>query len=288
MVHPRGRPPPAARVAATVAPPFAAQVSGTGLTETGRGNIAIGTPVAGVVAAVHVRVGDAVAAGAPLFSIDDRALRADLAVARAKVAEAEVARAQPEHRRAFLASLRGRDAGAVSRQMTSDAADQAHAAEAALAAARAEAERIAVDLERTVVRAPSAGRVLQVNVRAGEFAEGGGQAHPLMLIGDDARLFLRVDVDEDDAWRVRPGARAVAWPRGNPALRIPLRYEYTEPFVAPRTALSGQSGERADLRVLQVLYSFPRGTLPVYLGQQLDVAIEAPAAPAGNAPPVAR
>ena len=59
--------------------------------------------------------------------------------------------------------------------------------------------------------------------------------------------------------------------------RIPLRYEYTEPFVAPRAALSGQPGERADLRVLQVLYSFPRGRLPVYLGQQLDVAIEAPA-----------
>jgi hypothetical protein len=99
-----------------------------------------------------------------------------------------------------------------------------------------------------------------------------------MLIGDDARLFVRVDVDEDDAWRVRPAARAVAWPRGNPALRIPLRYEYTEPFVAPRTALSGQSGERADLRVLQVLYSFPRDSLPVYLGQQLEVAIEAPPA----------
>ncbi|HTL31385.1 MAG TPA: hypothetical protein VL282_19280 [Tepidisphaeraceae bacterium] len=33
-------------------------------------------------------------------------------------------------------------------------------------------------------------------------------------------------------------------------------------------------------RVLQVLYSFKRGELPVYVGQQMDVFIEAHAHPA--------
>jgi hypothetical protein len=30
-----------------------------------------------------------------------------------------------------------------------------------------------------------------------------------------------------------------------------------------------------DTRVLQVLYAFPRDTLPVFVGQQMDVMIEA-------------
>jgi hypothetical protein len=39
--------------------------------------------------------------------------------------------------------------------------------------------------------------------------------------------------------------------------------------------LTGDSTERVDTRVLQVLYSFNRSALPVYVGQQVDVSIEA-------------
>jgi hypothetical protein len=45
--------------------------------------------------------------------------------------------------------------------------------------------------------------------------------------------------------------------------------------------LTGDSTERVDTRVLQALYSFDRATLPAYVGQQMDVFIEAP----DNAPP---
>jgi len=41
-------------------------------------------------------------------------------------------------------------------------------------------------------------------------------------------------------------------------------------------SLTGESSERVDTRVLQILYRFERGSLPVYVGQQLDVFIEAP------------
>ena len=50
----------AARV---VAAPFASYVAGTGITETGRGNIAVGSAVSGVVSAMLVRVGDRIAVG---------------------------------------------------------------------------------------------------------------------------------------------------------------------------------------------------------------------------------
>ncbi len=265
--------------------PFAAYVEGTGITETGRGNVALGTPVSGVVSDLYVHVGDSVAAGAPLFKIDDRDLQARSNVALAKVAEARAALAKPAHRLDFLSRLQHRENSAVSRSAISDVRDDMVAARSALDLAQAEAAQAAVDIDRSLVRAPSPGRILQLNVRPGEYVQGGGQARPLLLLGDDSRVYVRVDIDENDAWRLQPGAAARAYVRGNPQLQAPLRFEYIEPVVLPKTALSGQSTERADVRVLQAVYSFPRTALPVYLGQQMDVFIQAaPAAPNGGAP----
>jgi hypothetical protein len=39
--------------------------------------------------------------------------------------------------------------------------------------------------------------------------------------------------------------------------------------------LTGDSTERVDTRVLQIIYSFERGNLPIYVGQQMDVYIDA-------------
>ncbi|HLH54443.1 MAG TPA: hypothetical protein VKY92_12585 [Verrucomicrobiae bacterium] len=47
--------------------------------------------------------------------------------------------------------------------------------------------------------------------------------------------------------------------------------------MIPKTSLTGDTTERVDTRVLQVIYSFERGELPIYVGQQMDVFIEAPA-----------
>ncbi|WP_460711099.1 efflux RND transporter periplasmic adaptor subunit [Lysobacter terrae] len=265
-----------------VPPPFASYVVGTGITENRRGNVAVGTATAGVVQAIEVQVGDTVAAGQPLFRIDDRDLRARRVVAQASLREAEAAVAKPRHRLGYLTRAHALDPADISAETLSSARDDLAAAESAVAAARASEAQIGADLERLVVRAPGAGRVLQVNTRVGEFAES-GPAQPLILLGDDSRMFLRVDIDENDAWRFRPQARARAVVRGNPRLSVPLRYEYTEPYVTPKTSLTGQSTERPDQRVLQVIYSFERGALPLYLGQQMDAYIEAPPLPQDRA-----
>ena len=64
------------------------------------------------------------------------------------------------------------------------------------------------------------------------------------------------------------------WGRSNPDLKMPLQFERIEPYVIPKTSLTGQGTERPDMRVLQVIYSFDRGVLPVYIGQQVDAYIE--------------
>lgn len=254
--------------------PFAAFVAGSGITEIGRGNIAIATAVPGVVTRIDVKVGDRVNPGDPLFKIDDRDLQARLQVEQAKIQEARAAVDKPRHRLEFINRMQHQDPGAVSRQAVSDLHDDVAAAQAVVESADASAAQTRVDIERSTVRALSAGRILQINMRVGEYADTKSRTSPLLLMGDDARMYVRVDIDESDAWRVRPDASAVAIVRGNPALKTPLRFEYIEPFVTPKTSLTGQSTERSDVRVLQVIYSFDRSAVPVYVGQQMDVYIQ--------------
>ena len=280
---------PEADVAPLSAPPapFAQYVVGNGIIENQRGNVAVGAPVAGVVGRVDVRVGDAVHAGQILFRLDDRDLVARRSAAVAHLREAEVAAEKPRHRYDYLQRLQASAPGDISREALSSARDERDAADAAIASARADAAQIDVDIERLVVRAPAAGKVLQVNVRPGEYVDGAAAKAPVLL-GDDSRMFLRVDIDENDAWRFRPGARARGVLRGNPAISVEMRFEYAEPYVMPKTSLTGQGTERTDQRVLQVVYSFARGALPLYFGQQMDAYIEAPKADAVGAAPTTR
>ncbi|MFS8136982.1 MAG: efflux RND transporter periplasmic adaptor subunit [Thermomonas sp.] len=257
--------------------PFASYVAGSGITETGRGNVVIGASVTGVVREIDVQVGDRVAAGDPLFRIDDRDLQAKLHVAQAGASQAQAALEKPTHRLGYLNRLQRLDPGVISREMITNAVDDAELARTELVSAKAVAAQLQVENDRLVVRAPIKGRVLQVNTRVGEFADSSLATKPLMLVGDDTRIYLRVDIDENDAWRVRANELARAYVRGNSKLSIPLRFEYIEPFLVPKTSLTGQSTERSDLRVLQVVYSFERGNLPVYVGQQMDAFIQAPA-----------
>ena len=149
-------------------------------------------------------------------------------------------------------------------------------ARAEVAQAGAELKAAETDLYRHTIRAPLDGTVLQVNIRAGEFATAAALSTPLILFGATERLHVRVDVDENDAWRFRRDAQAVAFVRGNRELQTKLRFEWAEPYVVPKRSLTGESTERVDTRVMQAVYSFERGALPVYLGQQMDVFIEAP------------
>jgi multidrug resistance efflux pump len=150
-----------------------------------------------------------------------------------------------------------------------------------LAAAQAQVAQVKTDLDRLTTRAPVDGDILQVKVRAGEYAPAGVLQTPLILMGNLDKLHVRVDVDENDAWRIRPESPAAAFVRGNRDLKARLTFERIEPYVVPKRSLTGESIERVDTRVLQIIYSFERGSLPVYVGQLMDVFIEAP--PIGGA-----
>jgi len=262
--------------------PYASAIAGVGIVEAVAGNIKIGTPVSGLVTDIYVKVGDHVRAGDALFKIDDRALQADLLTAKARANLERVSLQKPSHRLEYLHHLQQKDPGAVSTNELTDLEDDLAQASASYALAKAQVKKIEKDIAIRTIRAPADGEVLQLHTRLGEYVEAGANAEPILIFGRDNGLYVRVDIDETEIWRYKPGTDAVAFERGNPTQKIPLRFEYTERYVIPKTSLTGQSTERTDVRVLQALYSFREENQSVYIGQQLDVFIEA--RPGSSAP----
>src|SRR6266852_2113792 len=287
--------------------PFTSSIFGPGIVEASSENIAISTPVSGIVAAIYVKWGDRVKAGAPLFKVDTRDLEAQLLPANAKVKEVEAqllpATAKVNEAQATAAKAENRlkvgerlEPGVsisveemanrrfntgIDKAMVYSAQAQVEQIKSQIASARAQVEQITRDVEVRTIRAPISGRILQMKTRLGEYAQSGVLSTPLMLLGDDTRLHVRVDIDENDAWKFRPCAAAMGSVRGNPEIKTPLQYARTDPDVIPKTLLTGDTTQRTDTRVLQVIYSFDPGSLPLYVGQLMDVFVEA--APSGGA-----
>jgi HlyD family secretion protein len=257
--------------------PFKAFIAGAGIIEAQSRNIAIGTPLPGIVKTVAVKVGDKVKTDTPLFYLDDRDTRATLAIKLADLAKAkadlsaakatftdakslsDLAEAVTD-RRAISAEelLRRHNAMLIAKARLESASAIVQQAEANLADTE-------TTLSRLIVRAPVDGDVLQVNIRPGEFAQTGSLNTPLLVLGNLDHLHVRVDIDENDAWRFDKNSKAVAFLRGNRRFKVDLSLAYVEPYVIPKTSLT----------VLQALYRFDRKQLPIYVGQQMDVFIEA-------------
>ena len=128
---------------------------------------------------------------------------------------------------------------------------------------KADLESAKIDLDRLTVRAPVDGQVMQLKVHLGEYAPTGVLSQPLILLGGVEPMHVRVNVDENDAWRVRSSAQAIGFLRGNNQIKTPLHFVCFEPYVVPKVSLTGDSTERVDTRVLQIIYSFERGNLPI-------------------------
>jgi HlyD family secretion protein len=252
--------------------PYEVSVAASGIIEALSENVSIGVPEAALVTKVHVKVWDSVREGQPLLTLDDREFNAQL---RVNMANAEVAQATLRRLQDQLARLKGvNDPRAVSQDEVRTRENDVAVAQAQLDAARALVGQDLVRLTRMTVRAPRDGTILQVNVRPGEYASATPKS-PAMVLGDVEHLQVRADVDEQNAPRLQPGQTATAYIKGDTTQPIELKFVRIEPYVVPKTSLTGSSTERVDTRVLQVIYSFERpADRPVYVGQQVDLFVK--------------
>jgi len=247
-------------------------IGASGLIEAIHDNINVGVPTPGVVTELYVDVGSTLHKDDPLFKIDDADLKAQLLVQQAnlKVAQAQAARVQDQYQR--VTSVK--DPYAVTQGEVSARKRELDVANSQIAAAQASIEAAKVLIERTIVRSPIDGTVLQNNIAVGEFVSPQSQVPPL-VIGNTAEVQVRADVDEQIAPRVKPGKNAVGYIKGEPDKPIQLEFVRIEPYVVPKRSLTGYTSERIDTRVLQVIFKFPNSLEhPVYVGQQMDLYIE--------------
>lgn len=162
------------------------------------------------------------------------------------------------------------------------AADKA-VSQAAVEQAKAQLDQAKTELERHRVLAPELvdadgnpveWEVLRVNLRPGEFVST-PSSEALIVLGDTGSRHVRVDIDENDIPRFRPASTAEAYARGSAERKYALRFVRVQPFVVPKKSLSGDNAERVDTRVLQVIYAIENDDRSVFVGQQMDVFIQA-------------
>ncbi|QYF92991.1 efflux RND transporter periplasmic adaptor subunit [Massilia sp. PAMC28688] len=259
----------------------------------------VAAPLAGQLARIGLREGDAVAAGAvvaqlrptqpPLLdarTVRQQQARLDAALAQVRAAEAGVARAavlQERARHDYQRSARLGDAGFVAASRVEGEQLALAAAERELDAARAqrqiarhEAEQARAALAASSslgqasamfpVRAPVAGRVLRV-LAPSEVAVAPGA--PLLELGDPGRLEVVAELLTTDAVLARPGAavRIARW--GGPPLGGRVRR--IEP--AAFTKISALGVEEQRVRVVITLDDPDGAATAMGVGYRVTVRI---------------
>ena len=252
-------------------PPYKNFIAGTGIVEAKSKNIQIGAMVSGVIDKVYVQSGDTIKKGKLLFSLDKKIITAKIAAQQAELKLANTKFKKAQHQFQIIQNFKKISADMVKKTEYTTAKDNVTQAIANLRVAKSKLKVLLQKLSLYDVYSPIDGRVLESKLSIGKYFPKNSR---LLTIGSD-RLNLRVDINEYDVWKFAPGTNAVAFVRGHPKLKLPLKYLYTMPYVVPKKNLTGLSTERTDTRVLQVLYALPtKIDFPLFVGQQLDVFIE--------------
>ena len=279
------QPPPPSPLAEPARSPFTNSVAATGIIEATKDNVKIGANKAGLIQKIFVQVGSEVKTGEPLLQMDNRGVTAQLATARAqlKVLEAtlemeKVTTADLADQFARVEKLEKEKIASEDERKRKEFAVQSSKArvakvEADIEAAKSQIKYAETELDILTVRAPRDGVILQINARAGEYANLMPD-QPMMMLGDVNTFQIRADVDEQNAFLVQPNQAAVAFLKGDTKNPMPLRFVRIEPFVIPKRSLTGDSAERVDTRVLQIIFELDRPLTPLYVGQQVDVFIQ--------------
>lgn len=255
-------------------------VSGLGRIEPEHGIVRLGVPSTpqaisfSVIRRLHVDVGDDVSEGQLLAETDSTdALQAEVRVAEAELtlaqheSEAAVGEEEEVCSRADVAQrTSARRADLLRKGVTSDEeADVAQgdarslsgscaaariatrAAVAGVDVARASLDKARIEVERSVIRAPFSGRVLEIGTRPGELVGIDG----VLELANVRRMYAIAEIYETDVRRVRPKQKATVT---SPALEGPLTgvVEVVRLKVRKQDTTGTDPAARKDARIVEV------------------------------------
>lgn len=141
--------------------------------------------------------------------------------------------------------------------------------ESAVLAARSDVMQADVALDRTRMRAPANGSVLQINVKLGESLTPSPE-QVVFVMGDVGRLRVRAEVDETDVPKVRPGQSVFVKNSAYPGQEFEGKVaEIAAALAIPRMGARGPR-RASDVEVMEVLIDLD-GTVSLLSGMRVDV-----------------
>jgi len=276
-----------------------------GRVEPRSGLIRLGTQQAGQVEAIPVQLNSRVSEGEVLIRLDDKEARARLAAAEAEAATRKrerdaapvtagrenVNKAEDAVFTAERAVMSG-NANAVTsaRKRLTDAKDRLrqeqssfasaqnrsglpapNRLEAALIASRSDVTLAESVLDKTRIRSPIDGTVLQINAKVGELVAPSPEL-PLIVMGDMTIVRVRAEVDEADVGKIKRDQRVFVRNTAHPNRDFEGKVVELAPSLAmPRMGSRG-ARRATDVEVMEVVIELDGGSGSALLpGMRTDV-----------------
>ena len=141
-------------------------------------------------------------------------------------------------------------------------------AESQVAAARTEVRMAEAMLEKTRIRAPEAGTILQFNAKVGEIVAPSPE-NPLVVTGDVSQVRVKAEIDEGDVAKVKIGQKAFVKSVSYPGKEFEGKVSRMAPSLGQ--AKVGPRGPRRtnDVDVLEVTIDLD-GSVPLLPGMRVD------------------
>jgi HlyD family secretion protein len=229
--------------------------------------VTVGSDVAGTIERLNVDEKENVRKGQVIAVVKADDTRAALAVARARVGEADADIRLFELEVERAKNLWQQDVG--SKQAWEKAERDLDAARARRGSSSAEVQRLAALVEKTIITAPIDGVVITRSVHAGETVEAGDA---IVTIANLGKRRVEAEIDEFDAARMHLGAPVRVTAEGYDRTWKATIEEIPDSVVNRR--LNPQDPSKPiDTRVLLVKVAFTEAT-PLKLGQRVEVSIE--------------
>jgi HlyD family secretion protein len=141
--------------------------------------------------------------------------------------------------------------------------------EGQLNVARTELRLAVAELEKLTIRAPAAGTVLKVDVKAGEVA-GPSSPQPLILLGDLSQLRVRAELDEHNVGKITVGEAVTVRAEAFRGQSFVGKVAAIAPLIQPARLNSPGSRNLTDFNVNEVMIDLNEPG-PLLAGMNVDV-----------------
>ncbi len=255
-------------------PPFSSYVAALGVIEPSSKEIIVGTKVSGIVKKVFIKEAELIKKGEPLFCLDDSDLRLKIELQKAKVTLAKTKMLKFKEIYTIAKRLWENARGTISKKDYKTAFYDYMYAQKLLETENKKLEILKNKIQFYTIKSPIDGIVLKNRLKVGMYIEASSNTPAFLIIGSK-KFSLIAQVDEFLAHKIKKNAKAVAFVRGDPSKKIELEFDYIKPLIEGKTIFLHTPLERAESKVLQVVYKVKKSTFLLYAGEVFDVYIEA-------------